>query len=454
MKPLLISLALGTAALAADTNATFNKDVLPILQKNCQTCHRPGEIGPMPLLTYEQARPWAKAIRNAVLTRKMPPWFADPRYGHFANERRLSDADIGKMVAWVDGGAVEGDAADKPAPVEWSEGWNIQPDLVFEMPKPYTVPKTGTIQYTYFVIPEAFQQDTWVADAEIRPGNRAVVHHVSVYVRPPGSAWMKDAQPGEAYVPPNRGPRGVSAPGGGNVPGAAPAGAAQANGGNALPANEWFVGYVPGIQPQRYFAPERNSAKLIPAGSDIVFEMHYTANGKAAGEDRSKVGFVLAKAPPKYRLLTIGVADATFAIPPGDPNYEGHASATFNQPATVIYLQPHMHMRGKDMEMRFEYPTGESEVMLNVPNYSYLWQTIYYEKEPVNVPKGTRVNVTAHWDNSANNPLNPDPAATVRWGDQSWDEMLVPFVGVLVDRDADPAKVMARGPRPAPNPVP
>jgi hypothetical protein len=436
MRLVALSLMIASAALAADTtNVTFNKDVLPILQKNCQTCHRAGEIGPMPLLTYEGTRPWAKAIKTAVLTKKMPPWFADPKYGHFANDRRLPDADIAKLVAWVDANAPEGDAKDKPAPVDWgNDGWNIKPDLVFEMPKAYTVPKTGTVEYTYFVIPGGFTKDTWVTDAEIRPGNRAVVHHVSVYIRPPGSPWMKDAKPGEAYVPPGRGPQGVSAP------------VNNASRVNSGPANEWFVGYVPGIQPQRYFAPEMNSAKLIPAGSDVVFEMHYTANGKESGDDRSKVGFVLAKQPPKYRLLTIGVADATFAIPPGDPNYEGHAAMTFDQPVTVIYLQPHMHMRGKDMEMRFEYPTGESETMLNVPHYSYLWQTIYYEKEPLSVPKGTTVKVTAHWDNSANNPLNPDPTATVRWGDQSWDEMLVPFVGVLVDRDSDPAKVTRRGP--------
>ena len=206
---------------------------------------------------------------------------------------------------------------------------------------------------------------------------------------------------------------------------------------------------MPGIQPQRYFAPETGAAKLIPAGSDIVFEMHYTANGKEEGVDQTKVGFVVAKEPPKYRLLTIGVANADFAIPPGDPNYEGRASATFNEPVTVIYLQPHMHTRGKDMEIRFEYPTGESQTMLNVPHYSYLWQTIYYEQQPLQVPKGTKVDVIAHWDNSANNPLNPDPTKTVRWGDQSWDEMLVPFVGVLVPPNADPATVTSH-PRPGP----
>ncbi len=427
------------AATAASSDVTFNRDILPILQTNCQSCHRPGEIGPMPLLTYEGTRPWAKAIKAAVAARKMPPWFADPKFGHFANDRRLGDDDIAKIVAWVDAGAPEGDAKDKPAPVAWMDGWNIKPDAVFAMPKAYTVPKTGTIEYTYFVIPSGFTQDTWVEDAEIRPGNRSVVHHVSVYIRPPGSQWLKDApRDGSAYVPPGRGAQGVSLP---KQDAAPPSGPAQ---------NEWFVGYVPGIQPQRYFVPEMSSAKLIPAGSDIVFELHYTANGKEAGDDQSKVGFIFAKQPPKYRLLTIGVADAAFAIPPGDPNYEAQANATFAQPVTVIYLQPHMHLRGKDMEIKFQYPTGESETMLSVPHYSYLWQTIYYEQNPLAVPKGTRVNVVAHWDNSPNNPLNPDPAATIRWGDQSWDEMLVPFVGVLVDRDADPGKVMARATPPPP----
>ena len=428
----VLVLSAGLAAAAPDTAVTFNKDVLPILQNNCQACHRPGEIGPMPLLDYQSVRPWAKAIKSAVVTKKMPPWFADPNYGHFSNDRRLADSDIQTIAAWVDAGAQEGDAKDKPAPIQWGEGWNIKPDLVFEMQHPYHVPKTGTVEYTNFLIPGAFAEDTWVVDAEVRPGNRSVVHHASVYIRPPGSKWLKDAKAGEPYVAPKRSELGTHPPDDPGLPG------------NGVADNEWFVGYVPGIQPQRYFAPEIGAAKLIPAGSDIVIEMHYTTNGKEAADDQTKVGFVLAKEPPRYRLLTIGVADASFAIPPGDPNYAGHAMATFNQPATVIYLQPHMHMRGKDMQIRFDYPTGESQVMLSVPNYSYLWQTIYYEKEPLRVPKDTRVNVLAHWDNSANNPLNPDPKATVRWGDQSWDEMLVPFVGVLVEPDADPAKVMKR----------
>jgi len=424
-------MALAGAAMAQGNSpaVTFNKDVLPVLQKNCQSCHRPGEIGPSSFLTYESTRPWAKAIKAAVLSKKMPPWFADPRYGHFANDRRLADGDIKTLVAWVDAGAPEGDPKDKPAPIVWRDGWNIKPDVVFEMPKPYNVPPNGTIAYTYFVVPTHFTSDTWIIDAEVRPGNRTVVHHASVHVRPPGSQWMKDARPGEPYVPPK-----------------------QADGSDALPApvdpsvnvsNEWLLGYVPGIQPQNYFDLDHKAAKLIPAGSDLVFEMHYTANGKPA-EDQTKVGFVLAKQPPKYRLLTLPVADATFAIAPGDSNYPGHAAATFNQPVELIYSQPHMHLRGKDMDIRLTYPTGEAETLVSVPHYDFNWQTIYFENQPRQVPKGTRIDLYAHWDNSVNNPMNPDPKATVRWGDQSWDEMIFAWVGVVVPRDTDPDKVMAK----------
>ena len=431
MRSVALSLFLTTVALAAETSTsvTFNKDVLPILQKNCQSCHRPGEIGPSSFLTYESTRPWAKAIKTAVLTRKMPPWFADPKYGHFANERKLSETDIGKISAWVNAGAPEGDAKDKPPAVVWRDGWNIKPDMVFEMPKPYNVPPQGTVAYTYFVIPTHFTKDTWIIDAEVRPGNRTVVHHASVHVRPPGSQWMKDAKPGEPYVPPKR-----------------------ADGSDALPApvdpnvnvsNEWLLGYVPGIQPQNYFDLNHKAAKLIPAGSDLVFEMHYTASGKPA-EDQTKVGFVIAKQPPQYRLLTVPVADASFAIQPGDANYPGHATATFDRAVELIYSQPHMHLRGKDMDVKLTYPTGESEMLVSVPHYDFNWQTIYFEANPKQLPKGTKIDLFAHWDNSVNNPRNPDPKATVRWGDQSWDEMIFAWVGVVVPKDVDPEKVMAK----------
>ncbi len=416
----VVGLMMGTAATAASTYVTFNRDVLPILQKNCQSCHRPGEIGPMAFLNYEGTRPWAKAIKTAVLARKMPPWFADPKYGHFANDRRLSDADVTKIVAWADAGAPEGDAKDKPAPMQWTEGWTVKPDLVFQMPKPYTVPATGTVEYTYFVVSSGFTKDTWVTDGEVRPSNRSVVHHGSVHVRPPGSQWLKDAKPGEPFVPAKDAP--PPAPGV-NV------------------SNEWMLGYVPGVHGE-YFDIDHRAAKLIPAGSDLVFEMHYTPNGKAVATDQTKVGFVLAKEPPKQRLLTVPVANLNFLIPPGDPNYEGHAEAEFDQPVQLVYSQPHMHLRGKDMDVRLEYPTGESQMLVSVPRFDFNWQMIYYQDKPLPLPKGTRIKLTAHWDNSPNNPTNPDPKASVRWGDQTWEEMIFAWVGVVVDKDMDLDKVM------------
>src|ERR1039457_130856 len=197
-------LLLGLSAFAGNTSSapTFNRDVLPILQKNCQGCHRDGQIGPMPLLTYQDARPWAKAIKAAVLTNKMPPWFADPRFGHFSNERKLDQGAINSLVSWADNGAPEGNVKDRPAPVSFpTDGWNIKPDMVFSVPQPYQVPAEGIVEYTYFVIPTGFTKDTWVAAAEVLPGNRKIVHHVIAFVRPPQSQWMKDVRPGEPFVP-------------------------------------------------------------------------------------------------------------------------------------------------------------------------------------------------------------------------------------------------------------
>ena len=416
----LIAILTATAAFGADSPVTFNQDILPILQKNCQSCHRPGEIGPMPLLSYENTRPWAKAIKAAVLSRKMPPWFADPSYGHFLNDRRLSDRDIRKIAAWVDAGAPEGDPKGKPAPVEWPDGWNIKPDSIFQMPDPFKIPASGTLDYVYIVIPTGFPKDTWVTAAEVRPSNRAVVHHIIAVVRPRGSQWMKDAKPFVPYIPPD-----ISA-----------GGVAGANDPQSNPVNmsyEFLAGYSPGMQPQRFDLD--HSAKLIPAYADIVLQVHYTPNGKAATEDQTKIGLELAQEPPQKRFYSAVVASANWTIPPGDPNYEAHARLTFGEPVELVFLQPHMHLRGKDMSIRLVYPNGESEIVLRVPHYDFGWQVIYYLAKPLQLPQGTHVEVTAHWDNSANNPNNPDPKATVNYGFQSSDEMLSVAMGVIVDGD-------------------
>lgn len=393
---------------------TFNKDVLPVLQKNCQGCHRPGEIGPMPLLTYEGVRPWAKAIRQSVATGKMPPWFADPKYGHFANDRRLNPDDVRTIEAWVDAGAPEGDAKDKPAPVRWTEGWNIRADEIFQMPDAFKVPATGNLDYIYIVLPTGFTKDTWVTAAEVRPSARAVVHHVLAVVRPPRSQWMKEAKPFVPYIPPIN--------------------SAESGDPQGQPVNmsyELLAAYSPGMQPQRFDVD--HSAKLIPAGSDIVLQVHYTPNGKTPVEDQTRVGLTLAKEAPAKRFMSAVAASAKWEIAPGDANAEGRARLTFGEPVELVYVQPHMHVRGKDMTVRLEYPNGDSQTVLSVPHYDFHWQIIYYLEKPLSLPEGTHVEVTAHWDNSAANPRNPDPSKTVKYGFQSTEEMLNASMGVIID---------------------
>ena len=403
----------GFAIQAADVpstkpagEVTFNRDVLPILQSHCQTCHRPGEVGPMALLTYEGTRPWAKAMKAAVLARKMPPWFADPKYGHFANDRSLSEAEIATISKWADSGAVEGDAKDKPAPVEWVDGWNIpKPDIVVEMPNEIRVPAKGTIEYTYIIVPTGFTKDTWVEQMEMRPGNRAVVHHANIYIRRPNSPWLRQYPVGVPFVPEEQ---------------------KTSSSAGAPLADENVAGYTPGKQTVVLTSGE---AKLIPAGSDIVFQMHYTANGKAA-TDRTKFGMVLAKHQPQVRVARIYAANTTFVIPPGATDYKAEASTTLQEETTLVSLKPHMHLRGKSMEFRAVYPNGEKEILLNVPNYDFNWQLEFILAQPKTLPKGTRLEMSCSFDNSPNNKYNPDPTKAVHWGDQSWEEMAIAYFEV------------------------
>lgn len=391
------------SALPLVAAPTFHKDVLPVLQKNCQGCHRPGETGPMSFLTYESTRPWAAAIKQAVLAKKMPPWGADPAHGKWANDPTLSAADKKTLVDWADAKAPAGNPKDAPAPRQFVEGWNIgTPDMVIAMPKAYAVPDTGTIDYTRYILPLNFKQDTWVAAAEIRPGNRAVVHHVIAYLREPGSNWLQGAPIGEPIV--------------------------KRPGNDGGPRSQ-LVGYAPGV-PAQPAKPGR--AILVKAGSDVVLEMHYTTNGKAA-TDLTKVGLILAKEPPVERLAGFSAGNNRFAIPPGDGNHEVRAEIKVPREAKLVNLTPHMHVRGKDFEYIAKYPTGEKEVLLRVPRYDFNWQHTYELAQPKLIPAGTIIECIAHFDNSPNNPSNPDPKAEVRWGDQSWEEMMIGFGAFVVE---------------------
>ena len=402
---------------------TFYKDVLPILQNNCQSCHRAGEVAPMALMTYDDARPWAVAIKLAVTTKKMPPWYADPQYGHFSNERKLTPQEIRTLVSWVDGGAKPGDPKEAPAPVKFVDGWNIGvPDRVIEMPIAYNVPAEGTVEYQYLVIPGGFTQDTWVRAAEVRPGNRSVVHHVIAFIRPPGSKWMTDAKPGEFFVPKKEKEQDDKEK---------QEDSSQPRRRRAGDIGELLVGYAPGLQPLDLSTDE---AKLIKAGSDIVLQLHYTASG-TPGSDKTKIGLIYAKQPPKFRNLQLAASNAGFKIPPNDSNYEVKSQVLLQDTVTVADLMPHMHFRGKDFRFDVIYPDGKTETLLSVPKYDFNWQLGYRLATPLVLPKGTRIECTAHFDNSANNPYNPDPTKQVKWGDQTWEEMMIGFFSVTV---ADP----------------
>lgn len=412
--PLMVC-CLSLVASAATGPVTFSKDVAPILQKNCQGCHRPGEAAPMSLESYQQARPWAKAIKQAVIARKMPPWFADPQFGHFRNDRSLAQKDIDTLVAWVDAGAPEGDPKDLPKPAEFVDGWNIgRPDIVYEMPEPFQVPTSGTIEYQYVILPYQFPEDRWVQMAEVRPGNRAVVHHVIAYIRDSSSKWMRDKKAGEIFVP-----------------------EADAKGERPSLNGDLLAGFAPGLPPS---VLEPGQGRLIKAGSDIVLQLHYTANGKA-GEDRTKVGVVFTKQPPQQRVMTLAAANNKFTIPPGDSNYKVDADFELGHDAKLSALLPHMHLRGKDFEYRLIYPTGEKETILRVPHYDFGWQLWYHPVSDIQLPKGTKIAVTAHYDNSPNNKNNPDPTKAVKWGDQSWEEMMIGFFDVTFPADLDPKQL-------------
>ena len=393
------SRACGLLLMAASfcrAETSFYKDALPIFQEHCLSCHRAGEIGPMPLGTYAQVRPWAKAIREAVLSRKMPPWFADPSIGRFANDESLKPAEIRTLAAWVDQGAREGNPADAPKPREFAEGWRIpKPDAVFRLPEEARIPASGTLDYAYFVVPTGFKEDRWVDMVEVRPTNRAVVHHAIVYVQ--------DAQ-------------GWIGPG------------------------QYLAGYAPGSVPQRW---KPGQARLIQAGSRLIFQMHYTASGKPA-VDRTEIGLVFARTPVKQRIVAMASINHWFEIPAGNPDYPVESVSTLAENVWLVGLRPHMHLRGKSFEFRAVYPDGKREALLRVPHYDFNWQPYYYLETPLRLPRGTRIECFARYDNSPNNPRNPDARVNVGWGEQSWDEMMIGWFDVAIPTQPGEPKRLGR----------
>jgi hypothetical protein len=427
------------AAMAADVApVTFNRDVLPILQKNCQTCHRPNQIAPMSFLTYKEARPWAKAIKTAVALRKMPPWFADPQYGHFTNDRSLKPGEIETIAKWADSGAPEGDAKGAPPAVQWPEGWQIQPDIIVQGPA-FDVPahpKNNVVEWVSVTIPSGFTSDTWITSVQIKPEFPGVTHHMCLGFNP-HSPDVKYFEP--VWDTKERDEEGSAIPAKGRT-----FGPAQPGKGPRSMAEDC---YLPGNVAADYRAFQ--AAKLVPAGSDITLNMHYTPNGTAV-TDHIRIGFTVAKEPPQRRYLSLltssPIDPKLFAIPPNDGNWQSPpAEVTFNQDVELVFMMPHMHFRGKDMTYTLEYPDGRKEIVLNVPHYDFNWQLGYVTS--LKVPKGTKLRVDAHFDNSPNNKFNPNPNKTVYYGEMTWEEMMNPFFGVVVDKDADPKKIVTfRGP--------
>jgi peroxiredoxin len=364
-------------------SVTYTKQVSRIIQDRCQICHRPGEVGPMPLITYEDAAAWSETIREVIKENRMPPWHADPKYGEFENDRRLSAAESQTLLTWLDEGTPKGDDKDMPPPRKFIKGWVIgKPDVIFEMPVEYQVPAQapeGGIPYQRFRVKTNFKEDKWVERSEARPGSPAVVHHIVV--------WVVGGD--EEFLPNN-------------------------------PKALLLTGEAPGDMPSML---PKGMAKKIPAGSDLIIEMHYTPNGQAM-KDRSRVGLIFAKEEPKYSVRTHGVANDEFKIPPGASAYEVEQFYRFPEDAYLLSFMPHMHLRGKDFKYTFTYPDGRREVLLWVPRYDFNWQS-YYRMKPKFMPKGTKVHCVAHFDNSANNLNNPDPSKPVYWGDQTWEEMMI-----------------------------
>jgi hypothetical protein len=431
-----LTLAGASAANAQGTPAsapTFTKDVAPIFYKNCTVCHRPGAIAPMSLLTYADARPWTRSIATNVTRGTMPPWHADPAHGEFLNDRRLSQGDKDTIVNWVNAGAPEGNAAALPAPPVYPDGWAIgKPDAIFALGEDYPVAASGTIDYKYFEVPTNFTEDKWIQAFEVKPGDPSVVHHVIVYARPPQRprpAAAANAAPGgapangAAQQPQRRQAPFTFAP---NMeePDDVKAAAAHEAVPNDRPAPDagtgMFVGgYTPG-QSVRVFQP--GSALRLPAGSTIVFQMHYTANGKAS-HDRSRIGFVFANEAPKQEAIIGALVNQNFTLPAGAANTKIDAEMTLNTDMILWSLLPHTHVRGRRWEIEAKYPDGRSEVILSVPNYDFNWQTDYIFKQPLKLPKGTVLHSSAWYDNSAANKSNPDSKVDVHWGEQTWEEM-------------------------------
>ncbi len=435
---------------------TFTKDVAPIIFNKCANCHRPGEVAPMPLTSYAEVRPWSKAIREEVVERTMPPWFADPNIStaHFSNDRRLSEQEIKLITTWVDAGAPKGDDKDLPKMPNYTPGWTFgEPDVVIEMPIDFEVPAEGELPMQNFYVPLPFNEERWVEKVELRPGNPAVVHHsIANVVRLPEGAKIVNGRAVRADGATSA-LNSQSARETGGLSEGVTREVAQSQDSFTRSGAFKLVGQAPGKGFEKHPA---GTAKRILPGMYVQFNMHYQPSGRAE-KDRSRLGLWFAKQPPKYEVLTKGVTDNVFIegkelaetrtvngkevkvrgripnIPPRVDNWEISAETPIKEAITLYAFAPHMHLRGKDIKYTLIWPDGRKQVLLYVPKFDFNWQLHYELKEPLKIPAGSRIQAVAHYDNSIKNRYNPAPNKEVYWSEQSWDEMFIPWFEYTVD---------------------
>ncbi|MGH9838408.1 MAG: thiol-disulfide isomerase [Blastocatellia bacterium] len=438
---------------------TFTKDVAPIIFNKCANCHRPGEVAPMPLTSYAEVRPWSKAIREEVVERTMPPWFADPRTStlHFSNDRRLTQKEIDTITAWVDAGAPKGDDRDLPKMPNYAPGWTFgEPDLVIEMPVDFEVPAEGELPMQNFHVPVPFNEERWVEKVELRPGNPAVVHHsIANVVRLPAGTKVVNGRAVRdgASASQNNALNGQSARETGGLSEGGSREVAQTQDSFTRSGAFKLVGQAPGKGFERH---HEGTAKRIPPGMYFQFNMHYQPSGRPE-KDRSRLGLWFAKQPVKYEVMTKGVIDTIYIggkelsetrtvngkeikvrgripnIPPNVENWEIGGEVTIKEPITLYAFAPHMHLRGKDIQYTLSWPDGRKQLLLNVPKFDFNWQLHYELTEPLKIPAGSKLVAVAHYDNSIKNRYNPAPQKEVFWSEQSWDEMFIPWFEYTVD---------------------
>ena len=407
---ILAAAALCVSAIAGDTDSqaaavpTFNRDVAPILYNNCSNCHRPGEVAPFSLLTYSDAAKRARQLAEVTKARFMPPWKAEPGYGHFLNERRLTDQQIAVIQEWASNGAPEGDASEKPVPPKFSNGWEAgEPDQVVSMAQPYSLPAEGSDIFRCFVIPLDAKEEEYVTQVEFRPGNRRVVHHAILFLDESGQAHRREKVPGQGY---------------------------DCVGGPGLSISGGLGGWAPGAAPTQF---DHGVAQIVPKGAELVMQLHYHLSGKPE-QDLSRVGIKFSKTPPMKGLTLLTVGNTAIDIQPGDDHYVVKASGTLPMDAEVIGIFPHAHYLCKDMQVNAKLPDGTRLPLIWIKNWDFNWQGAYRYATPVKLPKGTEVDMQYTYDNSAANPRNPsDPPREVKFGEQTANEMAFAFVQVTLD---------------------